>query len=154
MQWPAQDTWLWGDETKLQIQIWLQYHEFSTTVENFLPLSTKTCQSRLGSAQEASHLSMSCCRDAAGNGGMLGDGGCASGCPLISTDGHDALQLLFTMNIFHSIPWVPTYCVQSTMLKIMGWQGDKKNPVSTLQGLTEEEAMKYDCVKIPDDRYK
>lgn len=32
--------------------------------------------------------------------------------------------------------------------------GRQKNPVYTLQGLTEEEAMKYDCVKIPDDRYK
>ena len=96
-------------------------HDFSTIVENFLPFSTKDLPVKtLVLLRSPSHLSMSCCRDAAEMEGCYRDRGCASGCPLISTDGHDALQLLFTMNIFQSIPWVPTYCVQSTMLKITG----------------------------------
>lgn len=95
-----------------QCSLELQHYVGTETQSQDLPIKTVVL------LRMPSHLLMSCCRDATEIEGCCRDGGCANGCPLISIEDHDALQLLFTMNIFHSIP-LGTYCVQSTMLKIM-----------------------------------
>lgn len=69
-----------------------------------------------------------------------------------STDGHDALQLLFNEHLpFHSLG---TYllCTKHNA-EDNGMTGRQKNQSPLSRGL-QRKKLKYDCVKIPDDRYK